>query len=112
MALSPLGRPATWLAVALGLLFLAPRLPHGRFVAAVSLSALCYGGGYALVSVAPDMRYNLWTMLAAMLALIVALADILADPARRPSRRRLLAASAPAIFAASAEMAWLAATHL
>jgi hypothetical protein len=112
MALSPLGRPATWLAVALGLLVLVPRLPHGRFTAAASLSALCYGGGYALVSVAPDMRYNLWTMLAAMLALTVALADLDADRAHGPSRRRLLAASAPALCAASAEMAWLAATHL
>ena len=77
----------------------------------MSLSALCYGGGYALVSVAPDMRYNLWTMLAAMLALIVAVADLGTDSAR-PSYRRLLAAGAPALLAAVAETAWLAAPHL
>jgi len=74
MAVSPLGRPATWLAVALGLLLLAPRLAGGRMVAAAALSALGYGGAYAVVSVAPDLRYNLWTMLAAMVALILAVA--------------------------------------
>lgn len=112
MALSPLGRPATWLAVALGLLLLAPRLRTGRFIAALSLSALCYGGAYAVVSVAPDMRYNLWTMLAAMIALAVAIADIRTDAAPRLSRRHLLAASAPASFAIAAETAWLVAALL
>jgi hypothetical protein len=58
------------------------------------------------------MRYNLWTMLAAMIALVVAIADIRADPAHRLSRRRLLAASAPALFASAAESAWLVAASL
>lgn len=70
LAWSPPGRPATWLAVAAALLLLAPSpLPR-----ALALSALLYGGGYAVASVAPDLRYNLWTMLAAILACIVALA--------------------------------------
>ncbi len=72
MADTPLGRPATWLAVALGLLCVAPALPSRRIVTALAASALLYGGAYAVVSVAADLRYNVWTMMAAMLALALA----------------------------------------
>ena len=75
MAWSPLGRPATWLAAALGLLIVAPCLPSRRIVTALAASALLYGSAYALVSVAPDLRYNLWTMLAAMIGLAIVLAE-------------------------------------
>lgn len=68
MARSPFGRPATWLAVAM-LLLLFVRQP---LVVLFAASATLYGGGYLVVSVAPDLRYNLWTMLAAMLALVLA----------------------------------------
>ncbi len=72
LAASPLGRPATWLAVALVLLILSPWFRLRRAVTALVLSALLYGGAYAIVSVAPDLRYNLWTMLSAALALAIA----------------------------------------
>lgn len=75
MAWSPLGRPITWLCIAIGLLIIAPRLPSRRFVTAMAVSALLYGGAYAAVSVASDLRYNLWTMLAVMIGLAVAIAD-------------------------------------
>ena len=75
MAWSPLGRPATWLAVALGLLVAAPRLASRRAVTALAASSLCYGGAYAVVSVSTDLRYNVWTMLAAMLGLAIAVAE-------------------------------------
>ena len=71
MARSPLGRPATWLTVAAALLILGRRTAG---VAMLAASALLYGFGYLIVSVAPDLRYNLWTMIAAMLALLLALA--------------------------------------
>lgn len=99
LAWSPLGRPATWLAVAAGLLAIASRLPSGRIVAAAAGSALAYGVAYGVVSVAPDLRYNLWTMLAAMIALTVAAAD-------RPGRR-LLVALVPAATVVLAEIAAL-----
>lgn len=86
MAWSPLGRPATWLAVALGLLVAGWRLPSRRLVIALALSALIYGGAYALVSVAPDLRYNLWTMLALMIGLSI----LLAERAALPWRWRIL----------------------
>ena len=72
MAESPLGRPATWIAVALGLLLVAPAIRSRRVVTALACSALLYGGAYFVVSVAADMRYNVWTMVAAMLALAFA----------------------------------------
>jgi len=103
MADSPLGRPATWLALALGLLVVAPRLPSRRLVVALSLSALLYGGAYAAVSVAPDLRYHLWTLLAAALALAVAAAERAAI-----SPRRWALALAPALAAALIELAALA----
>jgi hypothetical protein len=83
LAASPFGRPATWLAVAAALLFLAPSLGWHRAVTALALSALLYGGAYGLVSVAPDLRYNLWTMLAACLALAIAAGDLAKAPRRR-----------------------------
>jgi hypothetical protein len=104
MAWTPLGRPASWLAVALGLLLAAPRLPSRRLVAALAVSALLYGGAYALVSVAPDLRYNLWTMLAAMLGLAFTLAERAVL-----SRRRQLLAVIPAALTVLVELIGLAA---
>ena len=72
MAQSPLGRPATWLAVAAALL-IAAGVRADPLAGALAASALLYGSAYAAVSVAPDLRYNLWTMAGAMLALLFAL---------------------------------------
>ncbi|WP_157217297.1 hypothetical protein [Flavisphingomonas formosensis] len=70
LARSPLGRPATWLFVTAILLFVRRDPP----VVLLSASALLYGLGYLAVSVAPDLRYNLWTMIGGMLALLLAFA--------------------------------------
>ncbi|MBU3078633.1 hypothetical protein [Sphingomonas quercus] len=102
VAPTPLGRPATWMAVALGLLAISGRLGGARgFVTAVSASVLLYGLAYAVASVAPDMRYNFWTMLGAMMALAVAAGDL-------RERRWLGVALIPAVVAALIELAALA----
>jgi len=93
LAWSPLGRPATWLVVALGVLLCTGSVP-ARLLA---LSALLYGAGYAMVSVAPDLRYNLWTLLAAMLALLIGW-DTMSP------RQRLFGVALPAGFAMMAEL--------
>jgi hypothetical protein len=86
------------------LLVIAPRLRSRRLVTGLAASALLYGGAYAVVSVAPDLRYNLWTMLAAMIALAAALAE------RAPlSWRRGTAALAPVVIVAIVELAGLVA---
>lgn len=97
MALSPLGRPATWMAISLGLLLVARRLRP--LVVALAASSLLYGLGYAVVSVSTDLRYNLWTMLAGILALVIA--DV-----RRLPRPALLTAAAPALIVVAAELVW------
>lgn len=105
LAWSPLGRPATWLAVALGLLLISGSLASARVVRMLALSSLGYGGAYAAVSVAPDLRYNLWTMLAAMIAMVLALADIRAGA--RPGRGKSVAAIALVIAVIAIEIAGL-----
>jgi hypothetical protein len=105
LAWSPFGRPATWLAVALGLLLISGSLASGRLVRMLALSSLGYGGAYAAVSVAPDLRYNLWTMLAAMIATALALADIRAGA--RPGRGKIVAAIALVVAVIAVEIAGL-----
>jgi hypothetical protein len=102
MATSPLGRPASWLAVAIGLLVLASGLRQRRIVVALAVSALAYGGAYALVSVAPDLRYNLWTMLAGMTGLCFLFAERPALP-----RWRWALAIAPLVMVTAIELAAL-----
>jgi hypothetical protein len=99
LAWSPLGRPATWLAVASGLLLISGSLAARHLIRMLALSSLGYGGAYAIVSVAPDLRYNLWTMLAAMIATALALADI--GTGARPGRRRIV----PAVLLVAAVVA-------
>ena len=90
----PFGWPAWWLAVAAGVLILAPTLPSRTVIAPLAASALLYGCGYLVLSVASDLRYHLWTMLAALAAAVLASGDLVTGP--RPKRARLLAAAAPA----------------
>lgn len=75
MALSPLGWPVVWLVVSAGLLWAASGLgdPQARLGRALALSALCMSASFAFVSIASDLRYHLWSMVAAALALILLL---------------------------------------
>jgi hypothetical protein len=106
MAISPLGRPATWMAVALGLLLVGSNLRSRRFVMGVSCSVIFYGCAYAIVSVAPDLRYNFWTMLGAMMALVVTCTEY--GRVSILSGRRLWSAFAPGILTVVAELIALA----
>ena len=75
MARSPAGRPISWLMVAIGLLIVAPTLPSRRIVTGLAFSALIYGGAYTVVSVAADLRYHLWTMLAGLIGIAIVFAE-------------------------------------
>lgn len=105
MAVTPLGRPATWLAVSLGILILAARDRASPLARALALSSLCYGLGYAFVGVAPDLRYNLWTMIAAMLGAVILGVEF---EWRDVSRGRLAVAALPLAIALSGELLGLA----
>ena len=104
-AQSPLGRPATWTAVAIALLILAPHLASRALVTALGGSALLYALAYGAVSVAPDLRYNLWTMLAAMIGLLVALVEL---PRTAAARRDALLAAVPVAIVVAGELVAMA----
>lgn len=85
MLRTPLGWPCAWLAVSLALSWASPRSARGAQAAlgrALALSAACMSGSFAVVSIASDLRYHIWSMVAAALALI-----LLAD-ARALERKR------------------------
>jgi hypothetical protein len=100
---TPLGWPIWWLAVAAGALILAPRLPSRGLVVPLAASSLFYGLGYAILSVASEMRYHLWTIVASLLAAAIAASEIRQAPL---SRRRLAFAILPAFLVALAGFAW------
>lgn len=99
----PVGWPVCWIALALGTLIVAPRLPSRRIVIPLAASSGLYGLGYALVSVASETRYHLWTMSAAAIAAVIAAADLSRSPI---PRNRLLLASAPLLVVAGLGIAW------
>ena len=91
MAESPLGWPVLWLAVAVGLLCASDRSNSTGQVAlgrALALSAACMSASFAVVSIASDLRYHLWSMVAAALALI-----LLVDARAFVPRRAAIAAA-------------------
>ncbi len=68
----PPGWPAFWLALAIAALcpaVLAPRGAERDLALALLLSSVCGGLSYAVVSVASDLRYHLWTIIAAGLGI-------------------------------------------
>ncbi|MDB5736746.1 MAG: hypothetical protein JWO65_414 [Sphingomonas bacterium] len=90
---TPIGWPACWLALGLGLLLLVPRLSARTKAIAlpILLSALLYALSYLPLSVASEVRYHLWTET----GIAIAAAMMLADTAHHVSRRRLLLVFAP-----------------
>lgn len=83
---TPLGWPCAWMALAFGLMLAARRMASARIIWVLAGSALFYGLGYAVFSVASELRYYLWTMTAAAMATVIALGDFPALP--RPERWR------------------------
>lgn len=97
---SPLGWPIAWMALALGVLLVSPRLPSRRIVIPLILSGLLYGLGYAVFSVASELRYYLWTYVAVLLATVIAAADLWAIRSSFGARGFALLAGPPASIAA------------
>jgi len=73
MALSPLGWPIVWAVVAAGLVWTGRGAAdrQAKLGFALALSALCMSLSFAVVSIASDLRYHLWSMVAAALALVL-----------------------------------------
>ena len=98
---TPLGWPIVWMALAAGVLAVSWRLPTRAVVIPLALSSLLYGLGYGVFSVSSELRYHLWTMLAALVAACIAAADL----GPRRGRDWLILAAPPALFATLAA-AW------
>ncbi|WP_174279616.1 hypothetical protein [Sphingomonas bacterium] len=94
---TPLGWPIVFIGLALGVLVASWGLPGARLIAPVALSSLFYGSGYLVLSVAAELRYHLWTELAALIA-----TALLVDELKIDNRRRLACAFVPASLAALA----------
>jgi hypothetical protein len=90
---TPLGWPIVWIALALGALMASLGLPHARLVVPIALSSILYGCGYLVFSVAAELRYHLWTELAALIAVVLVIGQ--------GPRRRLSWLFAPAALAAA-----------
>lgn len=91
--LTPLGWPFAWLALALLLLAAAwrrPPTPARRLAMALLASAITLEASFAAISIASDLRYHLWPMIATALAAV-----LLADTP--PSRRWTIIAAAVAL---------------
>ncbi len=93
MARTPLGWPIVWITLAIGILGVSSHLPSCRIVIPLASSAVMYGMGYAVFSVASEFRYNLWTMMASALAMAITASDLHAGAA--VPRVRLFTAFAP-----------------
>lgn len=92
----PVGWPIWWIAVAAGVAMLAPLLESRGIVIPLALSAFLYGSGYLALSVATEIRYHMWTVMAALIAAVIA-----ADDLRRGGalpRRRLALAALPVVI--------------
>ena len=101
---TPLGWPIAWIALAFGVLVLSPVLPSRRLIVPMALSALLYGLGYGVFSVAAELRYHLWTMIAALMATVLAGGDLIGMPA--VPWRRIGWAGAPLLVVLVLATAW------
>jgi len=88
---TPLGWPIVFIGLAFGVFVASWDLPNKRLIAPIALSSLFYGGGYLVFSVAAELRYHLWTEIAALIA-----TALLLDDAKNLNRARLVCAFAPA----------------
>jgi MFS family permease len=105
-ARTPLGWPIAWIALAFGILVLSPTLPSRRLIVPLALSALLYGLGYGVFSVAAELRYHLWTMIAALIAAVLTMGDLVGMPG--VPWRRIGWAGAPLMVVLLLATAWRA----
>ncbi|MBV8970859.1 MAG: hypothetical protein JO290_01060 [Sphingomonadaceae bacterium] len=99
LAATPFGWPAVWWAASLGFGWAvagAARSPGRDLALGLLISASAMTLGFAVVSIASDLRYHLWSMVATTLALLVVRATVTI-----PRMRLVTAAGAVAIVAAA-----------
>ena len=101
---TPFGWPCWWLALSLGLVMLAR---HSRLVLALAGSALLYELGNAALSVASELRYHCWPMVATLIAAVLFVGQWREIPvAERPGKAQQALAAAPMLLTAVLGLGW------
>lgn len=101
---TPVEWPIVWIALAWAALVAGADAPLAWLIVPLAASGAAYGLGYAVVSVASELRYHLWTMLAAGLANALLIADVSAGTG--VTRRRWLIGYAPAAAVTLLAILW------
>ena len=99
LAETPLGWPIAWAVLATGGAVVASRRaasPLRDLALALFVSALSLEASFAVLSIASDLRYHLWPMLAAALGTVLLLGEA------RPTRREWLVVGGALLLAVSA----------
>jgi hypothetical protein len=106
LAETPLGWPIAWIPVAVMALWIAARRarsPTRNLALALTASALTLEASFIIISIASDLRYHLWSMIATALAV-----TLLASEQPLPRRPLLACGAALALVVAIGTMARLA----
>lgn len=104
---TPLGWPCWWLALSFCLVVLARPLPQSRQMLALAGSALLYGLGNGPFSVAAELRYYCWPMMATLIAAVMFVGQWRQTPAPlRPDRRHQVLAGAPLLLVTVLGLGW------
>ena len=104
---TPFGWPCWWMAFSFALVALGRRLSHSSQMLALAGSALLYELGNSVFSVATELRYHCWSMLAALIAAVMFAGCWRETPAAlRPDRVHQLLAAAPLVATAFLGLGW------
>ncbi len=104
---TPFGWPCWWLALSFGLVVLGRGLVHSGQMLALAGSAFLYALGYGAISVASELRYYCWPMMATFVALALFAECWRQTPvALRPGRTRQTLAASPVIAVAMLGLGW------
>jgi hypothetical protein len=104
---TPLGWPCWWSALAFGLVTLASRLRDTRPMLTLAGSALLYDLGYVFVSVASELRYYCWPIMATLIAMVMFMSHWRETPAtQRPGATQQILAAAPLALVTVLGLGW------
>jgi hypothetical protein len=104
---TPFGWPCWWLALSFGLVVLGYRLPDSRQLLALAGSALLYSLGYSLLSVAAELRYYCWPLMATLIAVVLFLGRWRETALTlRPGRMHQALAAAPLLLVTLLGLGW------
>ncbi|HET7085998.1 MAG TPA: hypothetical protein VFI23_14570 [Rhizomicrobium sp.] len=104
---TPFGWPCWWMTLSFGLLLLGWRLTLSREMLTLAGSALLYELGNSALSVATELRYHCWPMMATLIAMVMFIARWRETRAAlRPDGRHWLLAAAPMALIAVLGLGW------